>query len=420
MIQKTYLIIQELLSGRFISLIVFFSIMASTVSFGLFQVIGDNFNGYIRDKFVSSIPPNTIRVSSVPDESFLFFNVRSRKTPLIDDRILARIRGMRGVRAIHPVMVARVPIQARINLFGLGYTTDLLCMGAGYPFVAGDLTQEKYRAMWRNPDMEKGIPVLFPRIILKAYNEGMAEPNRLPRIQESFVTGMGIQVLFGYSSIRRMADFVTADAVIAGFTDSINSLAIVVPLSVTEHYNKKFNPAGYSNEYLYAFVKVADHDSLITVTDAVRSLGLLADAEKKVSDSILTLKKNVNLVLGVLKYLIIALALLAVSFSTMIATFNRLEYYRILRILGASKIFISFSILFKYFIIGLSGSWAGLELMKRFASGITEMINVSIIKISLAIPPDLQVKILVLGSLIPVASTLPGIFRLFSRKLNRD
>ncbi len=420
MIQRVYLILKELLSGRFISLIVFISILASSLSFSLFQIIGENFNGYIKNKFSSSIPPNTIKISAKPEESFLFFKVRNPKNPVFDDAMLNKIRALKGVAGISPFMIVKVPIQARISLFSLEYTTDLLCIGAPHAFIADDLKGEVFQRMWAAPDMEKNIPALFPSILIKAYNEGMAEPNRLPKIDENTVMGMGFDILFGYSSIRKDKDYIKVTATVAGFTEKINSLALIIPIKAAEFYNKKFNPDNYKNEYVYAFVKTSDHKSLLSASAELQGLGLAVEVEKKVSDSILALEKNVNLVLDVLKYFIIILAVAAISFSTMIATYNRIEYYRILRILGASKYFISFTILLKYIALGFGGASLGLWLIRYFAGAITGAINISIIKISLSIPESLYRNILIAGAVIPALSTLPGLFRLFSKRLNRD
>ncbi len=420
MIQKTFLILTELIRSRFISLIVLFSIIVSVVSVALFTLIGNSFNGYIRDRFVSSIPPNTIKVLPKPTDTVLFFSTGRGKDPELTDSTLGKIRGLKGVRNVNPVMLTRIPVQARISMFGIVYNTDILCVGVPYRYIAGDLSRRKFRRMWKSHDPEKNIPVLFPRILINAYNRGMAEPNMLPRISEKMVSGMNFKLLFGYSSLRRMDNYIVVDATVSGFTDRINSLAMVVPLKAAEYYNRMLSSDKKGGKYLYAFVNVDNHSSLLRVSSRIKKMGFIVEAEKKLSREMLKLKRNVNLVIDLFMYLIIVLSILTISFSTMIATMNRIEYYRILRILGASRIFISLSIQTKYLLLGVVGAFLGIQLMEILSREVPGMINISFIRISLAFTEDLRSRIYLAGLLIPALSTLPAIIRLNTRGLSRD
>jgi ABC-type lipoprotein release transport system permease subunit len=420
MIQKAFLLLTELFKSRFISLIVLFSIIVSVISVALFTVIGNNFNSYIRNRFVSSIPPNTIKVLPKPKETVLFFGTGRRKGPELTGKALRKIRALKGIKNVNPVMLTRVPVQARISMFGITYKTDILCMGVPYRFISGDFSHGKFKKMWRSHDPEKNIPVLFPRILINAYNRGMAEPNMLPKISEKMVSGMRFKLLFGYSSLRKMDNFIQVDATVSGFTDKINSLAMVVPLKAAAHYNRVLHPESKRDSYLHAFVTVADHSSLLRVSSIVKKMGFVVEAEKKLSREMLRLRRNVNLVIDLLMYLIVALSVLTISFSTMIATMNRIEYYRILRILGASRNFISLSIITRYILLGIGGTFLGLQLIELLSEAVTGMINISFIRISLLFTEDIKDRLYLYGVLIPVLSTLPAIIRLNTKGLSRD
>ncbi len=420
MIQKSFLLLAELFKSRFISLIVLFSIIVSVISVALFTVIGNNFNSYIRNRFVSSIPPNTIKVLPKPPETVLFFGTGRRKGPELDEKALRKIRSLKGVKNVNPVMLTRVPVQARISMFGLTYNTDILCIGVPYRFISGDFSNGKYRKMWKSHDPEKNIPVLFPRILINAYNRGMAEPNMLPRISEKMVSGMKFKLLFGYSSLRKMDNYIKVDATVSGFTDRINSLAMVVPLKAALYYNRVLHPGGKRDIYLHAFVAVDDHSALLRVSSLVKKMGFVVEAEKKLSREMLKLKRNVNLVIDLLMYLIVALSVLTISFSTMIATMNRIAYYRILRIVGASRNFISLSIITRYVVLGIGGTFLGLQLLESLSGAVTGMINISFIKISLLFTEDIKGRLYLYGVMIPLLSALPAIIRLNIKGLSRD
>jgi len=326
MIQRAYLILKEIFSSRFISLIVFFSILTSVFSAGLFEIIGSNFNSYINIRFASSIPPNTMKIVPKKGKTFLLFQFSDPDSIKLNDAALKKIRRINGVRTIYPVMTARVPMQARISLFTFRYRTDLLSIGVPYKLVKDDIKGSDYRRMWKNPSFEGEIPVLIPDSVLSAYNDGMAEPNGLPKISESSATGLGFQLFFGHSSIKSFNEYNEVSATVAGFTDRINALALIIPISVARYYNKKFNNDNSHKEYLYAFVKVGDHRSLLRASKSIRKMGFNVEVEKSISRQILNLKRNVNIVIESLKFLIIIISMIAVSFSTMIATMGRVEY----------------------------------------------------------------------------------------------
>jgi ABC-type lipoprotein release transport system permease subunit len=420
MIQKAFLLLTELFKNRFISLIVLFSIIVSVISVALFTVIGNNFNSYIRNRFISSIPPRTIKVLPKPPETVLFFGTGRRKGPELSEKALRKIRGLKGVKNVSPVVLTRVPVQARISMFGITYNTDILCVGVPYSFISGDFSSGKFKKMWKSHDPEKNIPVLFPSILIDAYNRGMAEPNMLPRISEKMVSGMRFKLLFGYSSLRKMEKYIQVDATVTGFTDRINSLAIVVPLRAAGYYNRVLHAGSKKESYLHAFVTVNDHSSQLRVSSLVKKMGFVVEAEKKLSREMLKLKRNVNLVIDLLMYLIVTLSVLTISFSTMIATMNRIEYYRILRILGASRNFISFSIISRYILLGIGGTFLGLQLIESLSEAVTGMINISFIRISLLFTEEIRSRIYLYGVMIPVVSTLPAIIRLNIKGLSRD
>jgi hypothetical protein len=419
MIQKIYLVLKEIAGNRFISAIVFLSVALSVFAVGLYRIAGDSLAHYIHDRFASSIPPNTIRVSTRQPRTLFLFEVDKPNVQVISDRIVKRIWGMGGINEIYPVSALRIPIQARISYMGYNYRSDILAFGVPFHLVAGEMAGERYRKIWKNPAREKVIPVLVPRNILQSYNDGMAAANGLPRLSERGAVGFGFRLLMGKSSIRALNGFEESDAVIAGFTDQVDSLALILPLDLVLDYNKKFVP-GYRNEYQYAYIKVKDHASLIRVSSKIKELGLVVEAEKGVSRQIMRLKETINLIIKLLQSIIVIIAVIAISFATMIATLNRIEYYRTLRIIGSSRVFLTATILIKYTILGFIGAWAGVAILKYVSGMVTEYFHLTGIVISVSMPDEAFRTMLLYGMLIPVLSTIPALVRLYFKGLSRD
>ena len=421
MIQKIMLSLREAVSGKFISFIVLLSIFVSVTIALLFRVVGLNLNNYIDKKFASSIPPNVIKISPAPPKKILFFEIKGPGTGVIDDSALKKISRLKGIREIHPVMPLRVPVQARVSFLGFGYTTDAIALGVPYELIREDIAGDKYRRLWISRSYGKNVSVLIPGIMLTAYNSGLAEANRLPKLSEKELVGYTFRFLVGHSSIAQRDNYDDLQAVVSGFTGKIDALAILLPLDAVEHYNKKFIGDTYLSEYAHLFARAKDHESMVHILRAVGEMGYVAEAEKSVSEQILNLKKTVNTIVQSLMYLIILISSVAVSFSSVISTFSRIEYYRILRIIGASKIFITFSVILKYLLLGFVGSAGGILFIKFVTGRISGILNIPIIQISFAvIGDDMYRNAVIFGTIIPALSSVPALIKLFYKDLTGD
>jgi hypothetical protein len=419
MIQRLYLVVKEIAGSRSISALVLLSVVLSAFTVGLFRIIGDNLENYVRHRFASSIPPNTIKVSMPQPASLFLFELAAPERQGIDDGVLRKIRSMGGVNDIYPVTALKVPLQAQVRYLGFSYRSDILAFGVPYPMVGREIREDRYRRLWKDQERGAVIPVVVPRNILHSYNDGMAAPNGLPRVSEKGAVGFGFRLVLGKSSLKSLPGFVVSDAVIAGFTDQVDSLALIVPLKLAIDFNKKYNQ-GYRSEYQYAYVKVKDHASLIRVSSMIRKMGFVVEAEKTVSRQIMKLSEAVSLIVGSLQLIIIIIAAIAIAFATAIATLNRIEYYRTLRVIGCSRLFLTFMIIVKYALLGLIGAAAGMELLMLASQQLAMYFNLTGIVMSSAVPQEDFRSAMLYGALIPVLSTIPAIIRLHFKGLSRD
>ncbi len=419
MIQRIYLIVKELVGARLISLIVFLSVMLSVFTVGLYRAVGDGLMNYIDDRFASAIPPNTVLVSTRQPRSGFLFEIESKPAPGISESVMRRIRRMDGVADIQEVAALEVPLQARVSYLGFRYRSDILAFGVPYGLVRDEIRESRYRRLWKDPKPDSAVPVLVPRSMLRSYNDGMAAPNGLPRISERGALGFGFRMLVGKSSLRSLEGFVETDAVIAGFTDRVDSFALILPLGLVTAFNRRLNP-GRKTEYRYAYVRVGDHAAMSSVTSKIERMGLVVEADKGVSRQIMRLREAITLVTASLQSIIMVIAFIAISFATLIATMSRVEYYRTLRVVGASRLFLTMTILLKCAFLGIAGSWAGAELLGYVSGRALEYLRLSGIMVPGAFPGGLRERMIVLGTIIPVVSAMPAIARLHFKGLGRD
>ena len=417
MIQRAFLAIKEVLSGRLISFVVFMTIFLSILLTSVFITGSSNFKIYIHSKFAKSIAPDTLRVSPPQGASFLFFQFASSGKQ-IDKGSLWKIRKTGGVKVVYPVMAADFPMQAGISLFGYGYRTDLMAMGVPLSMVKKDIADSRMKKLWNRKVPSDDIPVLVPEAVLNAYNEGMAGQNNLRRISAQTATGMSFNLKFGHSSLRSIDGYAEKKAVIAGFTEKINSLSLILPLRTTEYYNNRFGSG--SLKYNHLIVRVSNHKVLPAVIKSIKKMGYRVESGTRVSEKITGLVRMAEIVLGSIVYIIIAIAGIAIAFSSMISVYNRMEYYRVMRIAGAPSIFIVFTIIIRYLIIGLLGSYLGIAAFEYAGDSLLKSISVPGIFFRGLLPEDLKFRILLGGTVLPALSTIPALFRLSTSALNRD
>ncbi|HNX24131.1 MAG TPA: hypothetical protein PKG60_08775 [Spirochaetota bacterium] len=415
MLSKLYLIKKELGGGKFISFIVFCIILLSVTAIISFNVLSENFNNYIKNNFASSIPPDEIKVKPGESKSLFLFSTGTGKE--LNSAAINRIARIPGVKRIDPVMAVTVPTSATIYFFSFQYRTDLICAGASYKFVEKDLKNKEMRDAWIKGSHEKGIPVLVPKALIESYNNGLAAANGLPEIVPDKLAGLKFKLSFGRSSVSAYEGAYDSSSVVAGYTDKVNITGLVIPSKAAEEINKKFNKTG---RYMFALVNVKDHKYFEQVKNQIKNMGLVVETGESLSSEILKLKATVNAFITLMISLVSVLAIVTTALCSVTAVWGRIEYYRILRTLGASKFFIALTILIKFAIMGFLASWGGIYMFEFLRVYILKTITIPGVTLSLEISGATIATILTAGTIIPTAASLPAIIRMFSAKLDRN
>lgn len=415
MINRIYLIIKELGGGKFISFVVFSVILLSVVAILSFTILSDNFNNYINKNFASAIPPDEIKVKPGESRSMFLFSTGSGKE--LNTGAIKKISAIDGVARVDPVMAVTVPSSATIYFFSFQYRTDLICAGASYNFVESDLKSNEMRDAWINGTHEKGMPVLVPKALIDSYNNGLAAANGLPEIIPDRLSGLKFKLSFGRSSVASYEGAFDSSSVVSGYTDKVNITGLVLPLKTAREINKKF---GKTDRYMFALVKVKDHRNIEHVKSQIKKMGYVIETGESLSAEIIKLKKTVNAFILIMMSLVSTLAAVTVALCSVTAVWGRIDYYRILRTLGASKFFIAFTILVKFAVMGFLASVAGIyavNIMKGYAAA---AITIPGVKLMLEISRNYMALIVTAGTVIPVLSSLPAIIRMFAVKLDRN
>lgn len=413
MLSRIYLLLKEQAGAKFITLIVFLVIAVSSFSVLSFMVISANFNRHMEKRFASDIPADEIIVRHGKGSGFFIFSAGSSRE--LDAAGLRSISSIKGVRSVEPVIALSVPSSASISFFTLRFSTDLVIAGASSALVRDALKSGEMRSAWASGKHARGIPVLIPGTLLDSYNSGLAAANRLPQILPDRLAGLTIGLRIGESSMSSLPGARRVDAVIAGYTDRVNVAGLVIPAAAVNELNRSFNVKG---RYMFAVVKAADHASAEEVKKRIVKMGYTVDERGSISAEIVKIRDGVNYFTGFMVIFISILAGVSAGLCSMTALWGRLEYYRILRMLGASRFFIVFTVLVKASLTGGLAALTGYGALIYFGGYAASLIAIPGADISFE-PEDLKIySVIAAGFIIPAAASVPAVIRLFTAKLN--
>jgi ABC-type lipoprotein release transport system permease subunit len=422
MISKLYLIGKELTGAKFITFIVFSVILLSVSAILFFNILSDNFNRHIKNNFASSIPPNEIKVKPGEGKSIFLFSTGTGKE--LDSAAISAISKIQGVKKVDSVTAVTVPTYAEASFLTFRYGSDLICAGADYKLVESDIKSAHMRDAWIKGASDGEIPVLIPKSLIDSYNNGLAAANGLPEIAPDRLSGLKInriaglkaKISFGRSSISALTGSYDAAPVIAGYTDKVNITGLVIPMKSAAEINKKFNKAG---RIMFALVGVKDHKDFEYVKNRIKSMGFITETGESISSEILKLKETVNAFIAAMISLVSILAATAIALCSVTALWGRIDYYRIMRTLGASKFFIALTIIIKFSLTGFLAAWLGICLVEIFKAYILKSIAIPGIKLTFDIPQSTKGAIITAAAVIPILASIPTIIRMFSAKLDK-
>ena len=414
MLSKLYLIRKELSGAKFITFIVFTVILLSVSAIVFFNILSDNFDRYIKNNFASSISPNEIRVKPSESKGILLFSTGPEKE--LDSAAINRISKIPGVKKVDPVMAVTVPSSVTIKLFTFKFRTDLIFVGTNFRLIESSIKSKDMREAWNKGFHEKGLPILVPKTLIDSYNNGLAVANRLPQIVPDKLSGLSFNLSIGSSSIATLEGAYQSSAVIAGYTDKINVTGLVIPMKSADEINNKFNKTGRN---MFAIVNVKDHKDFENVKNKIKSMGLVVETGESISSEILKLKTTVNAFIAAMISLVSILAAVSIALCSVTAVWGRIDYYRIMRTLGASKFFIALTIIIKFSLTGFLAASLGIYLVEILKDYILKYAAIPGITFTFDISQSTIATIITAATVIPIAASLPTIIRMFSAKLDK-
>ncbi len=410
---------REMVGAPVITAIAFTLILLSLTLSIIFHSASFGTKQYVKNKFGKSVRPDIIRVRPKEKEnSPLIFSLFTTNIKGFSEKKYRALKKIKHTKKVQGLLSVNLPAQAGVRLMGFNYRTDLLFAGAPLSMVWKDLPKnKKITKKWKAKYIEgRDIPLLLPKVLLDTYNNGMAPANGMPSVSAKTIKDFPIELLIGRSSVKTLEGYFNTTGNIVGTSSDIRLLGIIMPIKTAQRLNKIFCQ---KNRYLYAEIIPKNHHAIYGIKKRVRALGLIPETGAPLSSKIIRLIRKIDLFTAFMLIIITTLAVTAVSLCCITSLWSRIEYYRILRILGASRFLVSTTVLLKFLALGFVGGLLALTLSEKILQEIP-----SVIKLSGLLSPVGMEKYsniyLYLSALIPAISTVPGIIRIFYLEMNKN
>jgi hypothetical protein len=189
----------------------------------------------------------------------------------LDQETIAALAALPEVNAVYALAFAHFPVSIRGEVLGSSVGTDAPVQGVDPAWVADEIDPARpFEYVVGEP-----VPVLVSRKVLQAYNVGFASANQLPQLSEGAVVGQELEITFGASSLGgTRAGSEALPAVIVGFSDRVDALALAIPLEALQSFAVRFDDQGSAGALDAAVLDVRSTGDLSRVEAAVADLGL--------------------------------------------------------------------------------------------------------------------------------------------------
>lgn len=411
--------LKEITASPLFSLLILVATAAASGLTAMILSIGLTIENQLLNDLNASIPPDIIRISPKSPEggSNPFGLPAGRKPVLLSESWLRKLKRMKGVESVIALEASRIPMQAQLTFMGITYRTDLVCVGVPYAMIKDELDRGD-RSAFRNWKPGDALPVLAPQIILDAYNNLLAAPNGLPRVNPEYLIGREFTLMFGRSSLKAINGFNVTPSYLAGFSRKIDAICLIVPEQALSYYHNKYDPKGETT-YMNASVKIKSHEAYLDVQKKLKDWPFVVET-RNVSKNLIEMKKKVSQAVTWFMSLVYVLALIAVGFSVLIVSFKRLDVYRIYRTWGASRFSLSMMLLFKTMLLGFFGTIIGLLMVKTQATALFQAMGMAELGFKYELPEKIWNLMLIAGPLLSGVASIPAMIRLATLEINTD
>ena len=301
---------------------------------------------------------------------------------------ISGLESLEGVAAVYPKMRLLVPAVASggESILGAGMQTELVADGVDPALLADEVGDAFHdprldpalagrpcgegvacsggavcvgATAFRPGECREVIPVVVSNHVVELYNGGFRRAYRLPKINPSALTGLGAEVAFGASSLRRTGNRVHRHrAELVGTSDAAIPLGVTMPLGFVRRLNAELGPRGASDGFHSAVIELEPGADGAAVMEAVDALGLSVrdDGARRAA----FLSAAALAAVGLVGAAVLAISAVHVMHVFALLVMIRRREIGVMRAVGASRADIRMLVLAESAVVGLAAGAAGL------------------------------------------------------------
>lgn len=352
--------------GKIYLFFLLLSIFIFSSFFVFLSGIKNAINKTVEESIGSKLPPDTIKVTpKVIPKGIFSGNIKGAE---IKQKDYVNISRLKGVKKVYRVMEIPFPSSVVLKVFGITGRSDMITYGVDYGLVKNDIFKG-YSFSYK--EGSTNIPFVVPRGIIEGYNLAFARGQGTPTVSENMLKGLAFTFYAGRSSFRSIPNYIETQGQIVGISDNVPQLSICMPISAAEYLSKRLVP-GYTPSYSILYVEVQSHEYVNSVIEKIRKMGFVVEASTEKTMFVENVKSFITYVMLGLVILVGVFAIISVFISIMLFVMTKVDFLSLLRLLGASKMYISFAITFvvtvSVFIFSLLSSILSQSLFLTYSS----------------------------------------------------
>jgi hypothetical protein len=328
------------------------SIFIFSSFFVIITGIKNAINRTVEENIGAKLPPDTIKVTPrIVPKNLFGGNIKGASITYSDYK---KIRNVKGVKNVYRVMEIPFPNSVILRMFGIVGRSDMVSYGIDYSLVKDDIFRGysfKYKVGSTN------VPFIVPKGILEAYNLAYARGQGTPTVSENLLKGLTFTYYAGKSSYKTLPNYITIEGQIVGISERVPALSICMPIEAAEYLSKTIIP-DYTPNYSMLYVEVVSHDYVEGIIKKLKSMGYNVETSTDKTKFVESIKGFISNITLVLISLVGIFAVISVFISIVLFVSTKVDFLSLIRMLGATRIYISVTITTLIFLLTLVISYA--------------------------------------------------------------
>ena len=284
---------------------------------------------------IEAFPANEISVQQ-KQLSLFYFKIGNFAAPL-GAAAKERIEAIEGVVESRPELLCTFPAVIRVRAFGSDFVTETCIFGVSRPMVACALKPDETFAHAASAEV---VPAVISKALLDLFNTGFAPTRGLPKLDESLVLGLEVDLYLGVSTMS--SDQTKARKVrvrIVGISPRVSLVGVSVPAGYASEWNAWYHgEEAEPSQYHRLTVSVRSPRDTERVAAAIEAMGYEVSSRKRESERLNDIVRLLDLLVAALSVAVALLTAVGVANAAALNTAERMGWIGLLRACGATRL----------------------------------------------------------------------------------